>query len=593
MLWCLRASAGKFNDIFVRDYSVLAESPVKILVLSRFDIFHLMSPEARESLQRSEAGCVRESIESRALKTVAWERYRKKFVDEIIASKRAASGVRADPTASRMTKSTSTPVLPTERTLKQLVEPGCLVMRVHRATHGSHGSATQSTANLELTRSSEANGGNRTLDTASDELHRRRSDSLLDPVGDANDSTSLPDHTAPPEAIPKLSRPHTLTGAALVAPDVVATTKSALQSASDTTELSKPPTSSVEHNSEATSPHGGLLAMGERRRSVAPAHASPNLTKARTLVTLTPLEGSQLPPLQYDKPLHDPSIVSRRANNLHASTRALKLERAADALQAKASSVSMIWSPVHGVCQPFCLLGYMKEQVAPKRTSAASSKARKAPPGSASVSVSRTPDDPPETSVVAFRVFGKFRDLNETLHVFRLVCGAEQVRPPGSTDTSRFAVYKDDEITMVLENFFSEPAADPTASSASPHQFRARDLLHGSGQRFACVGVVLQLPATAVEDAAVHVYQCFPTLQSAARFARQMAAAAAPLYVVPLFEWVPLADLERFDCRSADLEPALEALAAAALCEPLGYRSTWKARKDAGRRAAAAARGRR
>ncbi|KAL7684827.1 putative cyclic nucleotide-binding domain-containing protein [Plasmopara halstedii] len=63
----------KINDIFVREYSILAESPMKILVLSRFDIFHLMSAEARESLQRFSLGYARESIRSRALKTVAWE----------------------------------------------------------------------------------------------------------------------------------------------------------------------------------------------------------------------------------------------------------------------------------------------------------------------------------------------------------------------------------------------------------------------------------------------------------------------------------------------------------------------------------------
>ncbi|TYZ60907.1 hypothetical protein PybrP1_008164 [[Pythium] brassicae (nom. inval.)] len=545
IIGCAEASAGKFNDIFVRDYSVSAESPVKILVLSRFDIFHLMSPEARESLQRSEAGFVRESIESRALKTVAWERYRRKFVEDIIASKRGASGmIQSGRVASRMTKSTSTPVLPTERAPKKL---------------------------------------------------RRHSDSLLSPTGDADAQSSQPDNSTATTATLEISRRR------LTVPGMAA----ALLSLPDKLAPSTSPTNNKPEHSESGSfdatlaLHSGLQATSERRRrSAVSVPPSSKLSRSRTLAVLTPIEGS-LAPLLPDRPLHDPSIVSGRVNH-RASTRTLKPERAADALspvQAKGSAaaaaacVSTIWSPVHGVCQPFSLLGFTKEKVAPKRASA-SSRARKALLGSASAhDASDSATTEPcasqfETCVTAFRVFGKFRDLNEALRVFRLVCGAEQVRPPpAGKDTGAFAVYKEDEITMVLENFFSEAAASATAS----RQFHAGDLLHGNGQRFACVSVLVALPAaTAVESVAVHVYQCFPTLQSATRFAKQMAAAAvpaaAPLLIVPLFEWVPIADVERFDAKSADLEQALEAVADAGAG---GYHSTWKARKDAAKKARA------
>ncbi|GAB9462837.1 hypothetical protein Gpo141_00000320 [Globisporangium polare] len=148
---------------------------------------------------------------------------------------------------------------------------------------------------------------------------------------------------------------------------------------------------------------------------------------------------------------------------------------------------------------------------------------------------------------------------------------------------------------MVLENFFStEPATEPPQSeppvvqpSSGPYQFRAADLLHGNGQRFACVSVILEVPATVIENVTVHVYQCFPTLQSAVRFAKQMIAStltAASLYIVPLFDWIPVSEIDRFDAKNSDLEQALETVMDNG---PSSYRSTWKARKDAVKKARA------
>ncbi|POM80309.1 Hypothetical protein PHPALM_1869 [Phytophthora palmivora] len=67
--------------------------------------------------------------------------------------------------------------------------------------------------------------------------------------------------------------------------------------------------------------------------------------------------------------------------------------------------------------------------------------------------------------------------------------------------------------------------------------------------------------------------------QSAVRFARQVAAtllAPTALSIVPLFEWIALTELERFDARNNDLEQELELAMRRG-----GQESTWKARKEA------------
>lgn len=642
-----RASAGKFNDIFVRDYSVVAESPVRLLVLSRFDIFHLMSPEARESLQRSAAGFSRESIESRALKTVAWEKYRKKFLNDVIAAKRPSGLGSPDRSLSRMAKSSSTPVLPTERSMKPLIEPGCLVLKFNGARMNSSdrqdakASTSPKTSALKHGSSSEQEAPALSEPDGLSELQRRHSDSLL-PTSPEDDSTIDP---SPERATPK-SRRHSLSISAghlhLDGLAAVGATSSLLSSViSEADPTASPTNRSIATKSDAATPDalklqsGGSSVHPERRKSIVPAqaHAS-SLARSMTLTALHPLDGINggLPPLQYDKPLHDPSISSNQASR-RRSVKAAKPDRAAvgdvlSPVQTKALSVSAIWSPVHGVCQPFSLLGFMKEtRVTARVSSTSATKARSHPLSSAHAAGSspsdalrdaKTPFDERAAVVVAFRVFGKFRDLNETLHMFRLVCGVERTAPlepddiAHARDTSRFAIYKDDEMTMALENFFSPPelsvlpsstssttlsapndagaapTALPSVVAARSHQFRASDVLHGTGQRFACVNVIVSVPPTAIENVSVHVFQCFPTLQSATRFAKQMLASTltvSALFIVPLFAWIPLGDLERFDAKASDLEQALESVTVDSSAS--AYRSTWKARKDAVKKARA------
>ncbi|KAF4320196.1 hypothetical protein BBO99_00002553 [Phytophthora kernoviae] len=148
-----------------------------------------------------------------------------------------------------------------------------------------------------------------------------------------------------------------------------------------------------------------------------------------------------------------------------------------------------------------------------------------------------------------FRVFGKFRNIDDALNLFRQVCAVEKTAGlQDGQDCSRFAIYKEDEMTMALENFPSDTVG-PGVNNVSTAQFSAADLPHATGQRFACVSVSLQpTGATCVEAVVVHVYQCFPTPQSAVRFARHVAAtllAPSALSIVPLFEWIALTELER------------------------------------------------
>lgn len=238
---------------------------------------------------------------------------------------------------------------------------------------------------------------------------------------------------------------------------------------------------------------------------------------------------------------------------------------------------------MHGVCQPFALLGFMRENSRPK-TSLSASKARNA--RGADTRKSGNADEaeapaPSEFVVTHFRIFGKVRDLNEAMSLFRHICTLERQQSPGK-DTGCFAIYKEDEMTMALQNFFTESHESSSAEPADGYLFRGRDLLQANGQRYACVSVLLSEPSVKViESVAIYVYQCFPTPQSAMRFARQITSATlstSTLYIVPLFDWVPLVDLERFDTRHADLEQALEGIMDS---NSQAYKSTWKARKDA------------
>lgn len=594
-----RASAGKFTDIVVRDYSIYADSPMKILVLSRFDIFHLMSPEARASLQRSALGNVRESIEARALKSMAWEKYKKRFFNELEQTPKSSGSTQEllrspgkfDRQSAELAKSLSAPVLQSTKPLpRALVDPGVIMLVCRRDLQPNHIGLGSPVSPSKLrdrqqlaAQPSKEEGGVSTPTTAHPTVIASPKGS--DPIAQiADEADDVAEHPGESPNGPHLAR-----------------------------SASMP---SLDANLEQKPPHPDGTDKRTRTRSISRSPSCKVQLKVphrRSTPDVVPethtVEGSDaLPAISPPgfKELAPPRI---RAGHRRTSTqRSDKYDSSLHLTKGPGGSPSTgtptIWDPVHGVCQPFAVVGFLKEVVPPRPMSSLSdtkpSKAgkpgdRKAPSepvGAASGSSLLHQNgfaSPSAVEITRFRVFGKLRDISDAMDLFRRVCAVEtSPTTPDGADRSRFAIYKEAEMTMVLENF-STAATD---SEPAARQFGASDLPQANGQRFACVGVTTAAeagaPLSTVESVVVHVYQCFPTPQSAVRFARQASAAllsACAAYVVPLFEWVPLAEMERFDARNADLEQALEQVML--LRGGATHTSTWKARKDAMKRSGA------
>ncbi|KAL7997238.1 hypothetical protein Plhal703r1_c34g0126711 [Plasmopara halstedii] len=160
-----------------------------------------------------------------------------------------------------------------------------------------------------------------------------------------------------------------------------------------------------------------------------------------------------------------------------------------------------------------------------------------------------------QSEYTRFRVFGKVCSVDEALDFFGQICAVETIPElVYGRDCSCFAIYRKDEMIMNLRNQFNVKGEERTA------QFSAAHLQRVTSQRFACMRVSLQSPRPAnLESIIMNVYQCFPTPQSAVRFARQGALPTqGALIIVPLFEWITLAELQRFDARNNDLAQELE-----------------------------------
>ncbi|KAG2838167.1 hypothetical protein PC116_g15395 [Phytophthora cactorum] len=593
VLGCAEASAGKFNDIFVREYSILAESPMKILVLSRFDIFHLMSAEARASLQRSSNGYIRESIQSRALKSLAWEKYKKTFISSVMAENQhrsfgSSGGGRSDgsvistQSSTMLGKSQSAPLLPLNDA-RTLVDPGSLMLeRRSGVSKTGTSKAVQSTS------------GSPSGDQQNNRDGVKRSSGM--------DITQIGDGLTSPGESSASSSVSQENG------DIL--NSKVIRSASGSSQLQR-------GSSITTAPTLKLQQGGNRAKlppvlqdDSTPSAQSSLLTRYNSSKSLNRrVNGTDGSNMEKSARALLPAVstIKETANEEKLSTkeyrsdlrrcgrvRAEKIDNTVSGAKngpagASASAVAnaaTIWDPVHGVCQPFGVLGFMKEQTArpasrgmslsissgkvSKSAKSAADQLRKA---AAAVSAAG------HAEFTRFRVFGKFRDIDDALDLFRQICAVEKTAGQSDgQDCSRFAIYKEDEMTMALENFPSVDTGDSKRTSIA--QFSAADLPQATGQRFACVSVSLQSPRpTCIEAIVVHVYQCFPTPQSAVRFARQVAAtllAPGVLSIVPLFEWIALTELERFDARNSDLEQELELAMRRG-----GRESTWKARKEA------------
>ncbi|GMF34208.1 unnamed protein product [Phytophthora fragariaefolia] len=586
------AQTGRFNDIFVREYSILAESPMKILVLSRFDIFHLMSAEARASLQRSSNGYIRESIQSRALKSVAWEKYKKEFISSVMAENQhlplGSIGGRADRNPpfnhqnAALGKSQSAPLLPLGEARK-LVDPGSLILERRRDLMQQGGSGAirpmNRNSNNEPSSSSSNNG------SVAD-----GKDDISTPTGGnftKSRSSSFPQDTK------DIFNVHTAvgrsaSGSSLLQRRSSTTTVFAVKfhqngqrgklppvAQDDSTPFMQPPLLTLASPGSSKSLNRRANGLGDTNSTDKSSRASlPAASPSKEIASKT---ASSVKEYRSDL---------RRCGRIRTekTDNTSKNGPGGSSTIIPAATAATIWDPVHGVCQPFAVLGFMKEQTlrpmsrgislslsSGKMSKSAKSTADQLRKAAAAVSVTG------HMEFTRFRVFGKFRDIDDALSLFRRICAVEKTAGLSEgRDCSRFAIYKEDDMTMALENFPSVDAGDTVELA----QFSAADLPQATGQRFACVSVSLQSSgATCIESIVVHVYQCFPTPQSAVRFARQIAStllAPNTLSIVPLFEWITLSELERFDARNNDLEQELELAMRSA-----GRESTWKARKEA------------
>ncbi|KAJ8579003.1 hypothetical protein ON010_g189 [Phytophthora cinnamomi] len=590
VLGCAEASAGKFNDIFVREYSILAESPMKILVLSRFDIFHLMSAEARASLQRSSNGYIRESIPSRALKSVAWEKYKKEFITSVMAENQhqpfGLVGGRSDRSPisihqnAALGKSQSAPLLPLNEA-RILIDPGSLMLERRRGVTklGASGAVRQINVNC----SNELQLNNRNNETGSEE----NDDRATSPEGTSKSrSSSHPQDSKDVSNLhAKVSR--SAPGSSLLQRRSSTTTVLAFKLQQDGHRAKLPP---VAQDDCAPTIQAPLVALAGSGSSKSLNHRSNVLGDANVTGKSSRSLFPAVSPIKEVKS-EETSAAKQYRSDLRRCGR-IRTEKTDNSLNALkngpagasttvTANAATIWDPIHGVCQPFAVLGFMKEQTLrppsrgislslssaklSKSTKSAADQLRKA---AAAVSVTG------HMEFTRFRVFGKFRDIDDALNLFRQICTVEKnAGLSEGHDCSRFAIYKEDEMTMALENF-------PSVDAGATAQFSAADLPQATGQRFACVSVSLQFAGTTcIESIVVHVYQCFPTPQSAVRFARQVAStllAPTALSIVPLFEWISLAELDRFDARNNDLEQELELAMSSG-----GRESTWKARKEA------------
>ncbi|ETN24233.1 hypothetical protein PPTG_00649 [Phytophthora nicotianae INRA-310] len=586
VLGCAEASAGKFNDIFIREYSILAESPMKILVLSRFDIFHLMSADARASLQRSSNGYIRESIQSRAIKSLAWEKYKKSFIGSVMAENQhhlfgTYRGGHSDgaviPTQSStmLGKSQSAPLLPLSDA-RTLVDPGSLMLERRRGVGKT--SAAKVVRSTSGSQSSDQQNNRESAKSASGVDEPQTGNGSPPPV-ENSDRSPIPQENGNIKATRSASGSSLLRRGSSVTP-------AKLQQAGNRAKL--PP---VAHEDSTPSTQSSLTRYNSSKslnRRVNGADGSNVEKSARSLLpAVSPIKEANEESSSTKEYRSDLRRCGRvRAEKIDNTISGAK-NGPAGTSTGVAANAATIWDPVHGVCQPFAVLGFMKEQAtrpasrgmslslssAGKLSKSAKSAADQLRKVAAAVSAAG------HAEFTRFRVFGKFRDIDDALNLFRQICAVEKTAGQSDgQDCSRFAIYKEDEMTMALENFPSVITGE--AKGPIFAQFSAADLPQATGQRFACVSVSLQSPRPAcIEAIVVHVYQCFPTPQSAVRFARQVAAtllAPGALSIVPLFEWIPLTELERFDARNNDLEQELELAMRRG-----GRESTWKARKEA------------
>ncbi|TMW59027.1 hypothetical protein Poli38472_007172 [Pythium oligandrum] len=79
------AAGANFNEVIYREVTVTASTPVEVLVLSKYDVFHRLSRSARETLRAAAHSHVESVVYlDRFHKTEKWEAYKKSLVQECV-----------------------------------------------------------------------------------------------------------------------------------------------------------------------------------------------------------------------------------------------------------------------------------------------------------------------------------------------------------------------------------------------------------------------------------------------------------------------------------------------------------------------------
>ncbi|RHY92657.1 hypothetical protein DYB35_003031 [Aphanomyces astaci] len=559
-----KATAGKFNDVFVRPASVVATSPVKVistdrkkhwltnqcvqvLVLSRFDIFHLLTPEARDGLQRWSYNADAETLDARVLKTIVWEKYRSNFIaDSMLLSSKPTVEHRGVEDSSQKQLQKHGHLPPVKQTTdihaRKVVDSGELQLV-------SRPRLTYSSSQGQLSHPSHHSSRQPKPSPSADIL-------ILDPTNTGSTVST----TATPAAVPLSS---SASMPALLASLVADAATPPLVVSAPAPRL--PPASM------------GITHFNPKQQQQSIIPSTPETTRSKT-----PISGGSHPTRQF------------------------------------------LWSPLHGVYQPYAVVGFGRpvESAAPV-TFRVCGKFRDLDAALRMFHDVCKLEPTPVNAIEDHSNFVVYKDGDVSLALRNMdrsdkPSTVSEEAPPGPPLAQSSSMHsipprqhlnaltscalntgsKESRLRQKRHSVVLTTSSSPNSKLPSAHRL-ADDALPDSrtivagirlegdpdvmGQRFACIGLKHHVDDDS-RDLHVHVYHCFPTHQSAIRHSKQLVAmlnafADNCLYVVPLFDWIHRQDLERYEAaRNPDLDSLLDGKLT------ISKFSGWKARKDAVRK---------
>lgn len=165
------------------------------------------------------------------------------------------------------------------------------------------------------------------------------------------------------------------------------------------------------------------------------------------------------------------------------------------------------------------------------------------------------------------------------MQLFEKVCHIEN-KSYEDINSMYFHIYKDDQRSMELKNIEIRPKNFETPNliheSRIPTTFMLKQMLEGlnefafstdqrAAQNFACISIfnrATNKKPFSVQLVDIYTYQCFPTAQSAVRYARKIIRVVTPinkcrLFVIPLMIWIGIFELEKYDVRNKGIEDTL------------------------------------